>query len=232
MGLGLINLAFAIVFGRVMAEKEATELKERKTAALLRQSQARALQNQLEPHVLYNALNSLAERVHEDPLGAEESIAQLADLYRLLTTHGNALQVSLREERVLVETYLEMEQMRLGERLNVHWDWPAWADDVKTPPLLLQPLVENAIRHGISPSDVGGEIWISCTREGERLELRVLNSGCPISNDAAQGARGVGLGNLEARLELWTEQSAHYQLVQQPDGRVLARIHWSPKAVA
>ena len=82
LALGLVNLAAGIAFGWVYAAKEATEAGERRTAGLLRQSQAKALQNQLDPHVLYNALNGLAELVHEDPLAAEEMIAMLADFYR------------------------------------------------------------------------------------------------------------------------------------------------------
>ena len=118
-GLGLVNLGFGIAYGWVCRPREATEAASLRTAALLRQARARALQNQLEPHVLYNALNGIAELVHEDPLAAEEAIASLADLYRMLTAHGEAALVLLEQERRLVEAYLAMEQMRLGERLRV-----------------------------------------------------------------------------------------------------------------
>jgi hypothetical protein len=150
LGLGMVNLAFAIIYGWVCAAKEATEASERRTAGLLRQAQTRALQNQLEPHVLYNALNGLSELVHEDPLAAEEAIAGLADLYRMLTVHGDAGLIRLERERELVEAYLAMERMRLGDRLKVTWQWPEWADKLPVPPFFLLPLVENAIKHGIS----------------------------------------------------------------------------------
>jgi hypothetical protein len=226
LGLGLINLAFGIAFGWVFAEKEATEAKERLTAGLLRQSRAKALQNQLEPHVLYNALSSLSELVYEDPLAAEEVITRLADLYRMLTVHSQADQIPLGQERRLVEAYLAMEQMRLGERLTVQWDWPEGADQLLAPPLLLQPLVENAIKHGISPCDRGGALVISCAPSGSSVTLAVENSGRVLRADAG---RGIGLGNLEARLALWTEVVSAFSLTS-AEGWTVAQVRWTQGA--
>jgi two-component system sensor histidine kinase AlgZ len=223
--LGLLNLGFGVAFGWVYAAKEATEARELRTAGLLRQSQARELQNQLEPHVLYNALNGLAELVHEDPLAAEEMIAKLADLYRMLTLHGDEGLIRLEQERRLVEAYLDMEQMRLGDRLQVRWNWPDWADALLLPPFFLLPMVENAIKHGISPSEAGGQVVIACVRAGAVVQLRVENSGSPLR----EGRRGVGLGNLETRLGLWTEIAGSFTL----DGRegwTTAAVAWKTEA--
>ena len=194
-------------------------------AGLLRHSRSRALQSQLEPHVLYNALNGLAELVHDDPPAAEEMIARLADLYRMLTHHGEAERVPLMKEKLLVETYLAMEQMRLGERLRTSWDWPPWADAVLLPPLFLQPLVENAVKHGLSPCEAGGDLRISVAREGGVLALAVANTGRPLEPGAREG---VGLANLKARLELWTESQGSFTLEQ--DGAwTLATLRWTDK---
>jgi hypothetical protein len=225
VALGLVNLAFGIAFGWVCAAKEATEASGQRTADLLRQAQARALQNQLEPHVLYNALNGLAELVHEDPLAAEEMIAGLADLYRMLTVHGDAALISLEQERRLVEAYLAMEQMRLGERLQVTWQWPAWAGALRLPPFYLMPMVENAIKHGISPAEAGGQVVIACARIGAEVQLSVENTGCPLQGER----RGVGLGNLEARLALWTERPASFALSARGSWTV-ATVQWQPEA--
>lgn len=226
-GLGLINLAFAMLVGGVLAEKEAVEARERETAGLLRQAEAKALQNQLEPHVLYNALSSLAELIHEDPLAAEEVATQLADLYRSLTRHGKRDRVTLGEERRLVEAYLAMEQMRLGERLRVAWTWPPWAEGVSIPPFFLQPLVENAIKHGIGPCDAGGDLRISCSRQGARISLRVENTGVIPPENGGQGAQlGIGLGNLEARLALWHEAGGAFQLTRE-GGWSVALLSWN-----
>jgi len=224
LGLGLVNLAFGLAFGWVYAEKEATEASERRTADLLRQSQAKALQNQLEPHVLYNALNGLAELVHEDPLAAEEAIAKLADLYRTLTVHGDTSIIRLGAERSLVEAYLDMEQMRFGERLQVQWNWPGWADAVSVPPFFLLPLVENAIKHGIGPAEAGGQVVITCARVGQAVQMSVENTGAALKGDR----RGVGLGNLEARLGLWTEIAGRFTLAAQ-GAWTTATVQWIPE---
>ncbi len=224
LGLGLINVAFAIVFGWVFAEKEATEVKEKATAELLRQSRSKALQNQLEPHVLYNALSGLSELVYEDPLAAEEVITRLADLYRMLTIHGQADLIPLGQERKLVEAYLAMEQMRLGERLSVAWEWPAAADEILAPPLFLQPLVENAIKHGISPSDRGGTLIISCSHTGSHVSLVVENTGCVLREEAVHG---VGLSNLEARLGLWKDVSGGGFSLSRMEEWTVAEVHWT-----
>ena len=221
-GLWMVNVAFAIPFGWVFAEKEATLARERTTAGLLRQAQARALRNQLEPHVLYNSLNGLSELVHDDPLAAEEMIARLADLYRMLTVHGQPDFISLAQERALVEAYLAMEQMRLGDRLRVAWVWPPWADAVRLPPFLLQPLVENAIKHGISPCADGGMVRITCLREGADLGLRVENTGRPFAGGTPAG---VGLGNLEARLTLWVDGGGSLAL-ETRGGWTAATVRW------
>jgi hypothetical protein len=224
LGLGMVNLAFAIIYGWVCAAKEATEASERRTAGLLRQAQTRALQNQLEPHVLYNALNGLSELVHEDPLAAEEAIAGLADLYRMLTVHGDAGLIRLERERELVEAYLAMERMRLGDRLKVTWQWPEWADKLPVPPFFLLPLVENAIKHGISPDAAGGELAIACVRAGAWTQLIVENTGSPLQGER----RGVGLGNLEARLGLCPELSGRFTLAARGTVTV-ATLQWRPE---
>jgi len=226
-GLILVNVAFAIVFGRVLAAKEATEARERATEGLLRRSRSRALQNQLEPHVLYNALNGLAELVHDDPLAAEEMIARLADLYRMLTHHGEAELAPLMKERLLVEAYLAMEEMRLGDRLRTVWAWPPWADGILLPPLFLQPLVENAIKHGLSPCEDGGELRIALAREGEALVLSVANTGRPLAQGSAEG---VGLANLKARLALWDDDAAFALKGEAP--WTVAEVRWTPAVPA
>ena len=211
-GVGLINLAFATFVGWGLAEKEAMEAREQRTAALLRQAESKALQNQLEPHVLYNALSSLSELIYEDPLAAETVITRLADLYRILSLHGKRDRVLLREERRLVEAYLSMEQMRLGDRLKVSWDWPNDVDDLSLPPLFLQPLVENAVKHGIGPSEAGGEIRISCHRVQGQISLMVQNTGISPPDKSSQG---IGIGNLVARLALWTEAEGTFTMVRE-----------------
>lgn len=220
LGFGMLNLALATLVGWTLASKEVLEGREQRMAELLRRSRSRALRNQLDPHVLYNALSSLSELVYEDPLAAEDVITRLADLYRMLTVHGHEDLVSLAEERRLVEAYLAMEQMRLGDRLQVAWNWPAWANEVWMPPLLLQPLVENAIKHGISPSDQGGCLEVHCGREGRDVVLQVCNGGRGLSTPRVEG---TGIRNLKARLEL--AGCGGFQL-EQVGGLTQATLRW------
>jgi two-component system sensor histidine kinase AlgZ len=110
-----------------------------------------------------------------------------------------------------VEAYLSMEQMRLGDRLKVSWDWPMDVDDLSLPPLFLQPLVENAIKHGIGPSEAGGEIRISCHQGGGQISLMVQNTGISPPEILSHG---IGIGNLVARLALWTEAEGTFTLVR------------------
>lgn len=206
--LALLNLPVAFLAGWFVAEKEAADAEAAAAARALaasetaaRQAQVRALQAQLDPHVLYNALGGLAELIRREPARAEEALLDLADLYRALTGLGQRARIPLGEERALVARYLALEHLRLGPRLRVAWDWPEDLDANEVPPLLVQPLVENALKHGIGPHPDGGEVKLSAAREGRDLVLRVANSGLGLLADR----EGTGLGNLRERLALLPE---------------------------
>lgn len=195
----LLNLPFAMIVGWFLAEKERAESKERELAALARDAHAKALQSQLHPHTLYNTLSGLTELVHEDPDAAEEALIALMELLRTLTRHAAAKELPLAQERTLVRHFLRIEEIRLGPRLTVAWTWPDWADALVLPPLLLQPLVENAIKHGIAPCPEGGALKISVFKAGLQLVFRVANTGQPLNEEHREG---VGLLNLRERLSL------------------------------
>jgi two-component sensor histidine kinase len=196
----------ALVVGWIIAELQAAQgdraeaLAARQTLEITaRQAQEQALKAQLDPHVLYNALGGISELIRVDPARAEEAVVSLGELYRKLTAHGRQERVRLAEERALVEDYLAVERLRLGDRLQVQWDWPEDVSPFQLPPLLLQPLVENAIKHGLSPSKQGGVVRISAALEGPGLRLRVADNGAPL--EPAWQA-GTGLANLGSRLAL------------------------------
>lgn len=203
----LLNFPVSLVVGFLLAERDAALRQRRRSderAAALesseRQAQAMALQAQMNPHVLYNVLGGIAELVHQAPDLAETALLDLSDLLRKLTRYGRLASIRLGQERELVAQYLAIEGMRLGRRLKVEWDWPLGLDDVEVPPLVLQPLVENAVRHGVARSKVPGTIRISARRAGAPgpLVLRVANEGPPWDPEAA--GDGVGVGNLRQRL--------------------------------
>jgi len=198
-GLFFLNSPLALILGWFLAGKERAEASERELRELADRSRAQALQAQLNPHVLFNVLGGLTELVHEDPDAAEEALVGLVEMYRELMRHGASLRAPLAHERSLVTRYLGIEAIRLGARLQVRWQWPDWADPLELPPLLLLPLVENAIKHGIAPQIEGGAIHIELTRTPASLLLRVSNTGQPLKADYLTG---TGLGNLKERLAL------------------------------
>ena len=204
-GASVLPLAFLV--GWFIASKEAAESDRREArrrqAALeteARQAQAQALQAQLDPHVLYNALGGLSELARRDPAATERALLDLSDLYRSLTELGRRERSRLGDERRLLERQLRIEALRLGDRLQVHWDWPADLDALEVPPLLVQPLVENAVKHGLAPHEAGGSLDLRAGLEpGGRLTVEVANTGCPLD---PHWREGTGLSNLERRLAI------------------------------
>ncbi|MFY1825705.1 sensor histidine kinase [Myxococcus fulvus] len=168
--------------------------------AQLAQARLQALASQLRPHFLFNALNAVASLVHVDPDAAEKMLARLGDLLRhSLESHARQ-EVTLREEQAALAPYLDIEQTRFGPRLQVAWKLGPDVMEVRVPYLALQPLVENAIRHGLAPRAEPGRIEISAEREGDVLRLRVSDDGMgPPASGPSRGG-GVGLSNLRARL--------------------------------
>lgn len=215
-----LNLPFAMVLGWFLAGKERAESREADLQEKARHARALALQAQLHPHALYNLLGGLTELVHEDPDAAEKAIVGLVDLLRMLTRQAGAPRLPLRLERALLRRYLAIEAIRLGDRLQVQWDWPEWADAEEIPPLLLQPLVENALKHGISPHPEGGLLKVSIDRDAGVLRLRVYNTGAPFDPAAPEG---TGLSNLRERLALLPSLAPTFEL-RRENGGTLAEL--------
>ena len=204
-----------LIAARATAEGEKEIIQEEAMIA-----KTRLLQSQLHPHVLFNALNGLAELIHKDPPSAERSVGHLANLLRRILRASDQPTFPLGEERSLVEDYLFLEAMRLGNRLKVEWDWDPALNFVPVPPLLIQPLVENAIKHGIAPSPGGGHLVIRAQALGQDLRLEVWNSGEPFKPERGSG---IGLRNLEDRLALMYGPSARFTSTL-VDGGTLAAI--------
>ena len=216
--VAVVGPAMMVVGGLIAARARAVEENDaiRQEAVI---AKTRLLQSQLHPHVLFNALNGLAELIHRDPPLAEQSVRHLADLLRRTLSASEAPTFSLGEERALVQDYLFLEGLRLGPRLAVQWDWDASLDGVRVPPLLLQPLVENAIKHGITPQVDGGRLTVRSLRQGAGLRLEVWNSGAPYRPGPGGG---IGLRNLEARLGLLFGAGAAFAIGPSEDGTLAA----------
>jgi len=177
-------------------ERQAAELEKHLAKARLQ-----ALKMQLQPHFLFNTLNGIAALNYDDPRAANRMLARLSELLRITLEADDAPEVSLRQELDFNRRYLELEQIRLGDRLTVTLEIAPETLDAGVPNLLLQPLVENAIRHGIAPYSARGEISIHAHRNNGTLHLRVADNGPgPTGDKGAASGTGVGLKNTSARL--------------------------------
>ncbi|MCA1979519.1 MAG: sensor histidine kinase [Thiobacillus sp.] len=190
-------------------------LRARALSPAITEARLQALQARIRPHFLFNSLNAVLSLVRSDPRRAEHALENMADLFRALMSQANQL-VPLEDEVALTRAYLELEQLRLGDRLQVVWHTRKMPADALIPPLVIQPLVENAVYHGIEPQPGGGEVSLNVYRSGDKVHIVVRN---PVAADAShhKGNR-IALANIRERLLLHFDLDA--QLKSEPMGAV------------
>ena len=171
------------------------------------------LQSRIRPHFLFNTLNTALSLVRLDPAKAEGVLEDLAELFRV-AIGDTAESVSLAEEVELAQRYLDIEQIRFGSRLHVSWELDPEAGSARVPPLLLQPLVENAVRHGVEPSLVGGVIRLRTKVKVGRAVLSIANS---VPKEASRPGNGMALKNVRERLRLMHDVAAQFETRQEAD---------------
>jgi len=197
----------------------ALALRERGKTPAATTARLAELQSRIRPHFLFNTLNSAIALVRAEPARAEALLEDLSDLFRhALVDQGES--VTLGDEIALARRYLEIEQVRFGERLRLDWALDPAADAARLPPLLLQPLLENAVRHGVEPSPEGAQIRISTRRRGANVVIKVTNT-VP-AGPGAQG-HGVALDNVRDRLRLLHDVQGQFRQVFK-DGLFQVRI--------
>jgi two-component system LytT family sensor kinase len=183
-------------------ESQERELTAAQLQTQLAEAQLEALQRQLHPHFLFNTLNTISALMHRDVHAADEMLVQLSDLLRLTLDRVGTQQVPLNDEVDFLRKYLEIEQTRFGDRLQVNIDVEAEVLDAPVPNLILQPLVENALRHGIGPRVSGGHVDVNARQVEGSLMLTVRDNGVGLSPDKLNAFHsGVGLSNTRSRLE-------------------------------
>ncbi|PWU16825.1 MAG: hypothetical protein C5B50_12435 [Verrucomicrobia bacterium] len=201
----VVSIAHAARYLRRSQEREraALELESR-----LAEARLQALRAQLHPHFLFNTLNAISTLVHKDPDAADEMIANLSELLRVTLDSSAEQEIPLRQELDFLDRYLEIQQVRFGERLRVEKQVDAASLEAQVPTLILQPLVENAIRHGIEPLTDAGVVFIGTRRNGNSVELVVRDNGAgPQKPSKPRG--GIGLANTRARLqELYGDEAS------------------------
>ncbi len=170
---------------------------------LLMQARLRNLSSQINPHFLFNTLNSVASLIRSDRETAREVIVKLSAILRRLMRSQESL-TPLRDELEFIENYLEIEQVRFGDKLRVHVELDPSTPDKLVPSMVLQPLVENSIRHGLGPKVEGGTIWLRSAQRGGRLQIEVEDDGVGIPENVLPVVfqAGIGIGNVHERLSV------------------------------
>jgi len=218
----LVAFANALDYQRESQEREITAAQ---LQTQLAEAQLEALQRQLHPHFLFNTLNTIATLMHRDVHAADEMLVQLSDLLRLTLDRIGTQQVPLTDEVDFLKKYLEIEQTRFGDRLIVNIDIDPEVLDAPVPNLILQPLVENALRHGIGPRIGVGKVDVTASQSGELLTLTVRDNGVGLSPDKLNAFHsGVGLSNTRSRLENLYGDRHRFEFETPPGGGLLVTI--------
>jgi two-component system sensor histidine kinase AlgZ len=186
-------------------------LRARALSPAITEARLQALQARIRPHFLFNTLNAVLSLVRSDPRRAEHALENMADLFRALMSQANQL-VPLEDEVALTRAYLELEALRMGDRLRIVWHDHKMPADALIPPLVIQPLAENAVYHGIEPQAEGGEVNINLYRSGDKVHIVVRN---PIAADPGHhtGNR-IALDNIRERLLLHFDLDAQLKSEQ------------------
>src|SRR4051812_27270848 len=197
--LALFVAAFLLVYFRLHTKAFSPALAE---------ARLQALQARIRPHFLFNSLNAVLALIRRDPKRAERSLEDLADLFRTLMADARQF-VRLADEISLLERYAEIEQLRLGDRLRISWELDASPSDALLPPMVLQPLLENAVYHGVEPGTGVGDVLVRIERRGERVLATIENPYLEKGNQRA-GNR-MALDNIRERLALFFDAEARLE---------------------
>ena len=190
----LLATSYSIDYYRHYRERE---LRASRLEATLVETRLQSLRNQIHPHFLFNTLNAISSLMHKDVDAADEAIARLAELLRVTLEADGTQEVTLQQEIDMLRQYVEIEKLRLGERLSVAVDVPPGEAAAMVPSMVLQPLVENAIRYGVSSRSTPGTVSVIARRAGDEMEIRVADDGPGLPEGYVEG---IGIGNTRGRL--------------------------------
>jgi signal transduction histidine kinase len=195
----IVGLSHALLYYR---ESRDRELRSAQLETRLVEAQLKTLQQQLHPHFLFNTLHAVSTLMHRDVAAADRTLMRLSDLLRLTLERLGEQEVTLASELEFLRKYLEIERMRFADRLIVRFDVSPEAEAAFVPTLLLQPLVENAIKHGVARKSGAGHIEIAARREDDKLHIEIRDDGVGLSEDALTALhKGIGVSTTRARLQ-------------------------------
>lgn len=228
-GLGLQDLPrYFVTVGVAQVVTHYAALRERETEAVrlearLAQAQLEILRSQMEPHFLFNALNSIATLTRTDPVSAERMTLKLAALLRVSLDCAGSQQIPLKQELDFLQNYIDIQQTRFRERLTVHLQVDPNLLAAPVPSLILQPLVENAIRHGIAKSAAPGCVALTAARHNGSIRIEIADNGVGMMHNSGEG-EGFGLRNTRARLKQLYGDQHHFDLQNDPGGGCRATL--------
>ena len=183
-----------------------------------------ALRMQINPHFLFNTLHTISSLIHENPEAADRMVARLSELLRVSLDQANTHEIRLEQEIDFLKGYIEIEQTRFADRLSVELKIEPGVEEAFVPCLILQPLVENAIRHGIEPREDMGKVEVEARRDNGRLELRVSDNGSGLETDLASRREGIVLSNTRSRLRHLYGEHQMIVLADAPGGGLEVRL--------
>lgn len=223
----LITISFfSVAFYREMMNKMKIA-QELRAAAI--EAELRALRAQINPHFLFNTLNAIAALIASDPKRAEMMVQRLSDVFRYVLVVTEKETVTLDEELTFLDSYLRIERVRFGEKLTIHENVDATVRSIRVPGLILQPLVENAIKHGLAPRRENGVLEISVSRNDGFLILSIADDGEGFSVDrhgkVILGREGIGVKNVRERIEKMYDGKGQLVLTNRPHGGAVAEVH-------
>jgi two-component system sensor histidine kinase AlgZ len=195
------------------------ELSEERTRKLAAETRLRSLESWIHPHFLFNTLNSISALIPQDPARAEQIVGRLATLLRASLDTNNQSLIPLRQELALVESYLDIERVRLGEKLNASIEMPADLAEIKVPPMSIQHLVENAVKYGITPQPNSGTILISAIDDNNAILIDIQDSGPGF--DLAAIPANHGLDKLTQRLDALYEENASLKVFRRDNASIV-----------
>jgi hypothetical protein len=214
----LVFFSLAVAYVQKKKRLKLKIIENQRIYHLQTQTKLVALQSKINPHFLFNTLNTMLSLVHKSPEKVETMILNLSDIYRRVLQYPEDQKISLKEEIQLVKEYLEIEKIRMGKRLRFFLSVDKEIEDAKIPPLLIEPVVENAVIHGISPKPDGGEINILAKKNKGELKISVTDNG--IGMGKGNQKAGYGLSSVKERIHLNYGENARFEINDLTEGGV------------
>ena len=231
MGLLFSGMCYFYFYSRekeALAQRELESIKREKAeqdrALLL--SQLKQMQSQIEPHFLFNTLANISALMSQDVDKAKLMLEQLTALLRATLKSSREEHTTIDDETALLEAYLGIQQTRLGDRLSYQIEVEEGLGRTELPPMMLQPLIENAIIHGIEPKREGGEVSLQIKREQQNLQIEVRDTGVGLNHVSGHMGSGVGLSNLKQRVEALFLGKGEVSISESAQGGVCIRLSW------